>query len=184
MPYYVVTANTFEPVSIEEAKTHVRVLTTDFDSELTDMIKRARAIAEEYTGLSIPSQTIGMYFDTIPQDGIILIRRAPVISVTSVEYYDEDNELQQVGNTDYIEDLVSRPARLDFINKPSPKKRVNAVLITFVAGWPTASVIPAPIKQAILMIVASFFENRGDEGHRVIPDTVWRLLNPYRVKLF
>lgn len=185
MSYSIAIAPTTEPVSLQEAKTHVRTLNTDFDTELTDMIKRARAIAEEYTSLSIPSQTIDMYFDTIPRDGIILIRRAPVQSVTHVKYYDDDNELQIVETTDYITDLVSRPARLAFTdNKPYPKQRPNAVEIRFVAGWATAAAVPPPIRQAILMLVGSFFENRGDEGHRVIPDTVWKLLNPYRVKLF
>lgn len=184
MAYSVVTANTFEPVSIEEAKTHVRVLNADFDTELTDMIKRARAIAEQYTGLSIPAQTLDLYFDNIPENDIILLRRAPVSSVTTVKYYDNDNAQQTVDSGDYYTDLVSTPARIEFETRPDYLDRINTIEIRVVCGYANAAAVPPPIRQAILMLVGSFFENRGDEGHRIIPDTVWKLLNPYRVKLF
>jgi hypothetical protein len=53
-----------------------------------------------------------------------------------------------------------------------------------VLGYANAGKVPTAIKAAILILIASFFENRGDEGHRTIPGAVWTLLNLHRVKLY
>jgi uncharacterized phiE125 gp8 family phage protein len=182
--YIITTAPTTEPVTLEQVKTHVRVLDSTYDTELTEMISRARAVAEIYCNLSIMPQVVDLYLDEFPTDGMIDVKKAPVYSVTYVKYYDADNALQTLSTDYYNTDLVSKPARIQVTDAPSTYDRVNAVNIQFVAGYANAAAVPLGIKQAILMLIGSYFENRGDEGHRVVPDTVWKLLNQHRVKLF
>ena len=60
----------------------------------------------------------------------------------------------------------------------------QAVTITFMAGYgATEDLVPAPIRQAILMQTASLYENRGDVASE-LSDVATRLMYPYRIVSF
>lgn len=180
--YTVTTPPTELPVSLQEAKTHLRILDTTYDTEIEAFIERATGVAELYTNLSLMEQEVKLYFSSIPNDGIIEVRRAPVISIDGVYYH---NGTEFIETEDIQIDDVSKPARIKFTEIPDyDREQLWAGYVEFTAGYPDAASVPVNIKQAILMLVASFFENRGDEGHRSIPESVWMLLNQSRVKMY
>ena len=61
-------------------------------------------------------------------------------------------------------DIYSEPARLSETygySWPSTYDRLNAIEITFLAGYgATAATVPETIKQAILLLLAHYYENR------------------------
>jgi len=182
--FSITTAPTLLPVTLEEAKAHLRILDNTFDDEITAMIERATGVAELYTNLSIMPQVVDMYTDRFPPDGWMEIRRAPIQTIVHVNYYDGDNALQTLDSELYYTDLIQKPARLKVLEIPTTYERPNAINIQMVLGYENAGKVPNSMKAAILMLIASFFENRGDEGHRTIPAAVWTLLNQHRVKLY
>ena len=68
---------------------------------------------------------------------------------------------------------------------PTPGRAANGIEIAFVAGYGAAAAdVPAPIRQAILLLVAHWHEHRepvaiGD-ADAPVPPTVSDLLQPYR----
>ena len=63
---------------------------------------------------------------------------------------------------------------------PTNLRGLNAVAIAFTAGYGDGSAVPAPVVQAILLIVAALYAGRGDDGVPT-PDAALALLAPYRV---
>jgi uncharacterized phiE125 gp8 family phage protein len=81
----------------------------------------------------------------------------------------------------YQVDAASAPARLLRKSEPLVNLRaVDAVEIAFTAGYGAASVVPGPVKQAILQIVAGLYSHRGDEAD-IVSSAAQALLAPYRI---
>lgn len=103
----------------------------------------------------------------------------PLISVDAVTYLDEDGAAQSLDAADYASDLLGNPGRVVMgadASWPTTFDGPNAVTIEFTAGY-TADTLPAPIKSAVLQLVAQQFDERtsGD-----MPQGVARLLSPFR----
>ena len=188
MAYKIKTAPTTEPVTLDEAKAHLQVTTIDDDILIESLIKTARQQVENYTNRQLLSATWELFIDSFPS-GLIYLEKSPVISVTSIEYYAEkdDSERTEFDSEKYIVDNSNCPARLSPIvgeSWPSVINQLSAVKIEFEAGYASAVDVPAPIKSAILLIVGNLYENRGDEGHRMMPKTIEYLLDPYVAFVF
>lgn len=174
-----------EPVSIADAKVHLRVPAdiVDDDAYIGALITAARDHIEKITGRAIASQTYRLDLDYWPGREIKL-PRAPVTAVSSVKYYDADSTLQTFAASNYTSDLASDPARIwldDGASWPSAEDRPGAIQITFVAG---SASIPARLRVALLLLVGTWFDHRAsiaDSASMVIPDTLGRLLGTEKV---
>lgn len=177
----VITQPTSEPVTLDEAKTHLRVDGDDEDTYITSLIKVARIMCEAYSGLSFLTQTREIKLDYFPCARSIEIPNGPVQSVDDFVYVDSDgNSVAMVDGTDYRVDLHSDIARVQAVSSwptnvwPTPGDQFNSVSIAYTAGYTNDDHDPLPevIKQAILMQVGSLYENRQDEvvgsmGHMI-----------------
>lgn len=146
------------PVSLAEAKAQCRVLHDDEDDLITDLIAAAVSMVEDYCGRSLMQQTWRLTLDKFSDT--ILLPRGPVASLTSFQYYDTAGNLQTVPADTYTLDTESDPSwivRNSDASWPVVQDGVNSVRVTYVTGYST---VPAAIKQAILMLVASWFRNR------------------------
>lgn len=190
------TAPAAEPVSLTEAKLHLRVDISTDDNLITAQIVAAREACEKWTGRAFITQTWERYFDVFPscEMGLIELPHSPAIAITSVIYTDTNNIAQTMSSGDYQLDAVSEPARLlpvDGEAWPTDVKpyKANAVKVTWTAGYgAAASAVPGPIKQAILMLIGLMYENREavNVGNLVteLPVGVQDLLWNYRVVSF
>lgn len=186
-----VTAPAEEPVTLTEAKLHLRV---DIDADnalIATEISAARRWVEGYTGRSLVTQTRRLWLDQFPPclcwqcRGRTLIGRrsqdlatihlpgGKVQSIAEVKYADVNGVVQTIAGTDYVLDAADddRPARL----YPAPDKTwpgtqdiPSAVQVKYVAGFGLPStglpaVIDADYKQGILLFVGSMYENRESE---------------------
>lgn len=181
-----------EPVTLAEAKKHFRVLDNREDTLIRSLITTAREMAEVITARALFTQTQVLTLDAFPYAGkAIVLPRSPLQSVSSITYFDCDGVNQTWDNADYIEDEISQPARITPTygkTYPSTQTRINAVTITYTAGYTDVAFIPYPIKQAILMMAKHWFNNREDTIMGIsiadVPKNSEYLLYPYRLMSF
>jgi uncharacterized phiE125 gp8 family phage protein len=111
-----------------------------------------------------------------------------VQSVAAVTVHEDENNSRALDAASFILDGTANPARLVWRdNSPVPASGLaaNGIEIDFVAGYGDApSDVPQPIRQALLLLIAHWYENREpvEIGATAtpIPGTVSDLLSPYR----
>ena len=179
-----------EPVTTAEAKDHMRVDTSDDDTLIDGLITASRLYAENYTNRAFVTQTLAVRLDAFPASQINL-PRAPAASVTSIQYIDGDGATQTWSSANYTVDAYSKPARVlpvydeDF---PSTRAEIDAVTVTFVAGYGGASAVPEGLKLAIKTLVGHWYENREGSTYQhkvhLIPLAINALLTQFRIPQF
>lgn len=151
-----------EPVTIDEAKAWCKVDGTDEDAIFTRLIKVARIMCESYAGLSFITQTRVVKLDRFGCRDVIL-PYGPVTEVTEFAYKDGNGDTQTVAADTYTLDTQSALAKVRVTDTwPDTDRTLNNVEITYTAGY-AADEVPEIAKQAILMQVATMYENRQDE---------------------
>lgn len=136
----------------------------EYDTEdplITSYIKSAQEMLEIDLGRSLAEQTFELHFDSFPEK--IYLRRPPVNSITFVKYFDIDGVEQTLAADKYqFDQYARRPYIVPAIDTTFPETqegKISAVRVKYVAGYATA---PEGIKQALKLIVASWFENREE----------------------
>jgi len=105
------------------------------------------------------TQTLEMIVDDFPPNYALKVARPRLQSVTSVTYYDEDNN--SAVWTDYVVNARSEPGTIIFDSLPSVAlMESGGVVVRFVAGYGAAAAVPERIKNLILSLVAYWYENR------------------------
>ena len=177
-----------EPVSLAEAKAHVRVTASDENDLITALIVAARQYCENLSGRTLAPRNFLQTMDRFPDGGgDITLRRSPVTAVASVYYYSlETTNTLMSPSTDYRLDLQQIPARIRLPLGTTLWKNAyttdDAVRITYTAGAVSA---PTAAKQTILLLVGHWFENRESVviggGGREIDCTVSSLMDSFRI---
>lgn len=154
-----------EPVTPAEAKAWCKVDGSDEDDIFTRLIKVARMMCESYAGLSFVTQTRVVKLDRFNCRDVIL-PYGPVTEVTEFKYKDSDGAEQTVAEDTYTLDTQSALAKVRVTDTwPDTDRTLNNVEITYTAGYADDDDpgLPEVAKQAILMQVATMYENRQDE---------------------
>lgn len=168
-----------EPVSLLGAKQWARVEIADDDDLIDSLIESARIEAEEYTQRAFIDQGWELKLDCFPS--AIDLPKAPLSSVTSIDYVDSDGATQAF--TDFVVTGSNGSGRIVpayGFSWPITRSQVDAVTITFVAGYGDAAVVPEAIKSAINVRVNDMYVNREESKSL---DTFRNLLNPFRVSM-
>lgn len=177
-----------EPISVAEAKLYLRV---DHDAEndvIAALITTARLHVERVTRRAIMQQTWRLYADDLSKNNMLEIGIGPVREVIQALCYDQDGDPFVIAPEDYIVDVSSVPARIKFHfrSKPDRPRLLNGYEIDFIAGFGSTTLdIPADLRQAVIMLVAHWYENRSAVTNgmsaSVTPKGVCDLIQPYRV---
>jgi uncharacterized phiE125 gp8 family phage protein len=168
MKFKVVTAPLVEPISLEEAKEHLRVVEEDHDKYIERLIWAARESVENYLSRALITQTIELYLDNIndkelrDDDGNLILPRPPLQSIESFKYLDVSGALQTF--TDYQVDSNREPGRIKLNTTPTViSNRLNAVTIRYKAGYgDKGENVPMNIRQGLLLTLAELFERREE----------------------
>lgn len=167
MALKLVTVPTTEPLSLTEAKLHLRVTAADEDDLITALITVAREWCEHYQNRAYLTQTWDLTLDawpSKPRATWIEIPLPPLQSVTSLTYLDSAGVSATMAAADYIVDTASEPGRLALgygENWPTVTLRpVAAITVRFVAGHLASGLVPASVKQAMKLLIGHWFENR------------------------
>jgi uncharacterized phiE125 gp8 family phage protein len=178
-----------EPITLAQAKAHLRVDASDDDAYITALITAARMWVEQMANLCLIEQTVVERFDSFPTYGYFNLTKAPVLAITSIQYTDTNGDVQTWANTEYDIDTVSKPARImPKFGKTYPFTRVSLapVSITYTAGFgDEAADVPAPIIHAMKLLIGEMYENRQSlTNEQVAPKrgALEKLLDNYRVQ--
>jgi uncharacterized phiE125 gp8 family phage protein len=170
-----------EPITLAEAKDHMRVTTTGDDSVISFELTDARVWLEKEMGVQMISCGWAGYLDAFPDKTYIEIPLFPITGVQAVEYFAPDGTSYTTLSTGtYIFDEFHIPPRIYLAPNgswPSTEDRVNAVKITFNAGFNTAADVPDNWKRALKMLLLNIHDHRGDEGLVTIPRSIMDMVN-------
>ena len=174
-----VTPAATEPLSLTDAKKHLRVEHADDDAYLTDLIAAARERAEEYASMAFVTQTWDLIMD-VPGKCIDL-PRYPLQSVTGVYVISDSGVETAVDPGIYRIDTISSPGRVFLRQGQSWPARADTAgfKVRYVAGYSSASAVPSSIRQAIKETVAHWYENRSSQE---MPADVNSLLGLFKVE--
>lgn len=157
----VVTAATSSPITLAQAAKQCELNPDDADHQdhLNLLITAAREQWEHDTDTFAISQTVEITANSF-DDPFQLVGR-PVSAITFIKYYDDNDTLQTVSSSVYGLDATRRQVRLNRLQTwPTHSDRWDAVVVRYVAGHASADAVPAIAKQAMLLLVAHYFENR------------------------
>ena len=206
MPLQLVSPPAEEPVSLTDAKLHLRVDFTDDDALISALITAARQAAETITGRQIVTARWRMVLDSFPGPSLmgvpagspftlpghaILIPKCPVQSVVSIQYQDMAGIWQSMPTSDYVVDLACEPARITPVFGkiwPITLPQIGAVSVTFDTGYGAAASVPEGIKSWIKLRVGSLYAHREEvaalsRGRIETLPFIDGLLDPYKVVL-
>jgi uncharacterized phiE125 gp8 family phage protein len=171
-----------EPVTLAEAKAHLKIDSSVDDALILRLITAARVRAEWHCGRGFVTQSWMLWRDAWPEDGVVEVPLPPLQAVTAVASYAGDDTETLWDPSLYRVDTASAPGRVVRADASLLELRaLNAIRVAFTAGYGDAAAdVPAPAREAILEIVAGLYVHRGD-GSEELPLAGQALLSPYRV---
>jgi uncharacterized phiE125 gp8 family phage protein len=180
-----------EPViSLVQAKLHLGEDTDDRNEQIDLLIDAAQEWLSGpggWLGRSLTLQTLELQADGFCR-GPIHLPYPPIASVVSVKYDDSDGVEQTLAPEAYR--TILRPdGRLSVSHLydaawPDARRDTGTVRVRYTAGYASAAQVPAPIRQAVLLLVGHWFDNgEAASGSAMVslPYGVEHLLSPYRI---
>ena len=206
MPMQLITPPAAEPVSLAEAKLHLRVDFDEDDALSQALISAARQAAEMLTQRQLVTARWRMVLDSFPGCGLmgvpagqtftlpghaILIPKSPLQSVVEIRYLDMAGVSQVMPSAHYTVDKTCEPARITPVFGqiwPVALPQISAVSVTFDAGYGSAADVPEGLKSWIKLRLGSLYAHREEVASmargRIDPlPFVDGLLDPYKVPL-
>lgn len=173
-----------EPVTLAQAKLHLRVDGSDDDDLITLLIAAARANAEDRLQRTLITTTWVATFASFA--GLTLpLPMAPVQAVSSVAYVDALGASQTLDSSAYRVDLAAALVQpSDAWPSDVASNTSNAVTVAYTAGFgSTAADVPAPIRQWLLLAIGDMYANRERSSDKpAVPQQFADgLLDPYKV---
>jgi uncharacterized phiE125 gp8 family phage protein len=186
MPASLITAPAEEPLSLADARAHLRVDHNDDDLLISGLIRAAREAAEARTGRALVTQqwrtTASAWSDEIT------LQPAPLVSVEEITYLDAAGTRQTLAESSYqvVTDTLQGSVCPAYGESwPSARAEPGSIRISYTAGYGNASAVPQSIKVWMLLVIGTWYGQR--EGIITgmlseIPRGFWEgLLDPYRI---
>lgn len=152
------------PFELAEMKTFLRVDSTDEDTLIASLMLAATEFCENFQQRTFITRTRYLYLDSFQL--IIQPPYSPLVTITSIKYYDTAGALQTLDSAYYTVDTKSEPGRVvEAYNYywPSTYDILNAVIVEYTSGYGAASAnVPDDIKAQIMIIVRYLYERGGD----------------------
>lgn len=190
-----VTTPPVEPITLAEAREYARIPHNDEDALVTSLIKVARQKIDGRDGIlsrALVRQTWDWKIDRFDRRRLDL-PLAPLQAVDSIKFRDPAGVEQTLDPSAYLVLGVNDwgPGQVELAagqGWPGTNSAPEAITIRFTCGYPPegddtstdyAANIPEPLKLAMKIMVAAWFENRESLGR--MPESARDLLTDYRV---
>lgn len=175
-------------VTLAEAKRHLRVLHDDEDDLIGELSWVATEAVQDMTGRQLIEATWRQDQAGASGRDLVRLERVPVLRLVGVSYKNAAEETvtptpwdwQEIGADEkwFVQPTVG-------FAWPDAAPVVDALQITYVAGYgPDPADVPAPLRHAVLMMLAHFYQRREavTEGVRVAetPLAVQHIVDLYR----
>jgi uncharacterized phiE125 gp8 family phage protein len=166
-------------ISLADMKEFLRVDHSDEDTTITAILNAAVQSCQDYTNRHFTTSNFTYYRDSF---GCYEFPVGPINSITSITYQDVKNDTETLDTDYYYSDFKREPARLAFSETfQLYEDTYNAIVVSGTLGEAPAE----PIKHAIRLLTAHYYENRRAVITGTIatelPLGVQALLNPYRI---
>lgn len=159
-----VAAPAAEPLSLSEAKLHLRVDVDADDLLITALIQAVRQWAEGVTNRALITQEWALTLPAFPGCSLIRLPLPALLAVSSIEYLDADGDEMILNAADYhvVTSLLPGAVHLaDGKSWPSTATHPEAVTVTYTCGYgATAAAVPAAIRAAMLLQLGDLYANR------------------------
>lgn len=179
-PVLLITAPAAEPVTVADAKLHLRVDHNDDDAVITAQIAVARDHVERETGTQLITQTVEASADDWAN--LANLPFAPVQSVT-ITYVDTAGDSQTLSTNVYEARLFGLDSSIVLKSGQAwPSVQAGSLItVRAVAGYGDAgSNVPQALVHALKLILGDLYEHRGDGAGSAIPPSARALLQNYR----
>ncbi|HXV74405.1 MAG TPA: head-tail connector protein [Sphingomonadales bacterium] len=198
----VITPPALEPVSLAEAKAHLKIDHADEDGVIASLILAARQFCERYTRGALVEQTLkwtlsswreektwgsldGCFVPDFGSLSFIEIPVGPLREVVSITTYDEAGAGSVWGAENYyLSTAQARIYRRAGASWPKPGRRGDGIEILYTAGFGDAAEdVPPILRRGILMLVAHLYLNReavSDVPLAPVPYGIAKLFDSFR----
>ena len=159
-----------EPLTVAEAKLHLRVDISDDDAYIGTLITAAREWVENYLDRTLITTQLILRAAEFPTEELELPRppmaTAGTATAVVITYTLADTTTATLSTALYRVDRTSTPGNVaPIINGTWPSDVIedaNAVAVTYWAGYgPTSASVPATIRHACLMLIGHWYEQRS-----------------------
>lgn len=187
MPSILLSGPAAEPITLAEAKQFIRVEHDDDDDVIAALIAGARIHVEARTRRALMTQSWRLTRDLWPESGRLALLPVPLVSLDAVRVYRYDGSTLALDVAGFALDKAAAPAVLAFARgaPAAPERPAGGIEIDITCGYGDAADVPEPLRQAVRLLVAHWYENRGIVAAggevAVLPATVAALIAPYRV---
>lgn len=184
MKVKLITAPAREPLTLAEAKLHLRQDSSDDDEYIQALIVTARQHVEGCTRRKLLTQTWDYFLPAWPYFDAFKVPFGNLQSATSLKWKDEDGtETTLTENTDYLVETNGEGIGRIVLpyNESWPTGTLypsNPITLRFVCGWTSPVSIPSPILSAMKLLMAKLYESRGEDilGQTVHEDRAFKSL--------
>lgn len=160
MTSYLLAGPAVEPITLAQAKAFLKVDDEAEDALIETLIAASRMHVEGVTGRALIEQSWRLVLDGFPTSGIVRLPVSPLIAVTAITVTSEDAESEELsldGFTGQGDQLVVPKSVLGRSFNPQR----GGIEIDYKAGFGADSGdVPADIKQAMLGLIAHWYEFR------------------------
>lgn len=187
MSSILLTAPAAEPLALDDARAFLRVDAHDDDELIAALIAAARLAVETQTRRALITQSWRLALDCWPADGRIPVRPGPLRELTAARVYDLVNNSYTVD----LQHFVPASGACELVVMPwalmQPTRIAAGIELDLTVGYGDApDDVPEPLRQAMRILVAHWYENRGlivPGAMRLaaLPATAAALIAPYRM---
>jgi uncharacterized phiE125 gp8 family phage protein len=188
----VITAPTYEPISVADVAEYLRVDNVNADQSLISaLITAARQYLEQYLNRPIAMQTLE---EALTGWANPIVLDSSLQSVTTIKYLDVNGAEQTLAANQYLVDTYAEPAQITpayNVTFPDLYAVPNNIKVRYVAGYtsgssPNTNPLPNPLRFAMMLVIGDLYANREaavtGTTYTVNP-TVQNLLQFYRLNM-
>jgi uncharacterized phiE125 gp8 family phage protein len=164
-------------------RAYLRRTDTAEDDLLAGLVKAARLMVEAASGRILVEQSWQLMLDRWPAGRAIPLPLAPLIGIDRVRVFDAQGQSSDLPDAMVEADPTGDPPRIVVdAGAPEPGRSSRGIVIDLRVGFGAgAEDVPASLRLAVKIMVAHWFQNRGDvAGAQILPEEAFALVAPFR----
>ncbi len=186
MPSILLTAPAVEPLSLDEARGFLRVEHHDDDEVIAALVAGSRIYVEAQTKRALITQSWRIAADCWPEDGRLQVLPAPLQALTAARVYDCNGVAHAIDTQAFVPDIGASLLAFAPWALPAPGRIAAGIELDVTVGYGDSALeVPEPLRQAIRLLLAHWYDNRGlvttGANYSPLPATVAALIAPYRM---
>jgi len=168
-----------ELLSVADTRRHLRVFDDSLDDEIVSLIRAARDYCERYSQRTLREAVTRTIKRECWWTDRLCLPWPPLISLTSIQYYDYANVLQTLAGSDYyLLPSTDGGGVIEWASTstmPGLYARPDAVIVTFVTGYADLSAVPPVAVQAMKTKVTELYGEGEVDAARKCTDRLLSL---------